>query len=265
MPPIKSVNLYHSAGKIWKLLIDDTQNLLFVEVRDEEEREVMFSAIDLTDQSVLWADYMLEEPWWLTMQYAVSGVLLITEFADSQNPEAKQLIAIDGKAGEGLWMSEGLFETANQQHVILQTPQQSRELVDIHTGNSKQAQSQTITQFESHVVDVQLPSRYVSETPYFDTVANFLATKFQVQASMVIDYLEHDHLLIIAYYEQEQVFYTQHLLIMTKSGTPIYQAILDRELKGIGNESFLVYNNLLIYIEEKHTVKTINLHHSEYD
>lgn len=251
--------LYTTTSKVWKLLVDEVNQLLFIETRDEDEREVTFSAIDLHTNSVLWQDYMLEEPWWLSMQYAINGILLITEFADSQNPEAKKLIAIDSIHGEGLWEHPLLFEAANQSVVLAKNQEQEWLSIDLHQGTLHEIESTASQQFDTDSSQLQFPYRYLPETAYFQTVQEFLIKKSNAVPVLAIDYAETTQHFLISFYEQKGIRYQQKLLVFSKKGELLFETVLDDELQGIGNEPFFIVEDLLIYVKDKSIVAVIRL------
>lgn len=255
---MERVVLYQSGGKVWKLLIDDIQQLLLVEARDENEREVSFSAIDLATGTPLWIDYVLEEPWWLSMQYAKNGVLLISEFEDDQHPIAKALIAIDAKKGEGLWQYDGIFETANEQHVIVKQ-EQVYTRIELISGHHQTVETEEIDRFSPSSSSVQLPQHYSEGSTHFETVATFLQNRLGIAPALAIDYGESAQHIILAYYEQETPYYQHHLVIMNKSGDLLSTLALGKQLTGVGNEPFLLYEELVIFVSDKNKVMCIQL------
>ncbi|HAL82341.1 MAG TPA: hypothetical protein DCO83_08970 [Mucilaginibacter sp.] len=48
-------------GAIWRMEIDELSSILFVEVRDNEEKKVYFGAVDLINGKTLFKDLTTEE------------------------------------------------------------------------------------------------------------------------------------------------------------------------------------------------------------
>ena len=254
--------LYQTEGKVWKLIIDESHDLLLIEARDEEEREVTFSAIDLHQQKELWLDYLLEEPWWLTMQYAQNGILLITEFEDDQNPISKYIIAIDAAKGEGLWQMEGLFESANKEFALIKTNDSQLLQVGLRNGLATPLDTTGEASFSRDLAtSLIFPQHYPQNSEYFNTVAAFLSDRLQTTPTLAIDYIEVNGLIIIAYYELNDIHYHHQLVIFSQEGKLIHLLALGQGLTGVGNEPFLLYKDLLLFVKDKKQVQSINLHH----
>lgn len=253
---MEALLLFESSSIIWKFIIDQDLDLLYIESRDENEREASFSSIALNEGVLLWRDYLLEEEWWLSLQYASSGVLLITVYEDGQNPEAKQLIAIDGKKGEGLWQVSGLFESINQQYILLRDSEQKLLWVDLYSGEIKEAQDIEITTGSKQLI---VPHRYLPETSYFETVTAFLTQRISAKVALAIDYLETTNYIVIAYYQQVEIHYEHHLVVFSKNGELLFSELLADKLKGIGNEPFVMHQHWLIYVEGKTRLKALVL------
>jgi Domain of unknown function (DUF4905) len=52
-------------GKIWNTAFGE--NTAVLEIRDEDTRQVSFSALDLQSGKILWRDFRPEKSWWLAL------------------------------------------------------------------------------------------------------------------------------------------------------------------------------------------------------
>ena len=90
-------------GAIWRLEIDELSDTIFVEIRDEAEKQVSFEAISLHTGEVYFKKLVTEERWLTGIEVAYDGVLLLHNYQSENGPVHKGLTAIDGITGQVLW------------------------------------------------------------------------------------------------------------------------------------------------------------------
>src|ERR1700710_2286530 len=93
----------HFTGAIWRMEIDEVSETLFVEVRDNEEKQVSFTAINFATGDVYFKNLTTPERWLTGIEAAYDGVLLLHNYQSEAGPTHKGVIAIDGHSGETLW------------------------------------------------------------------------------------------------------------------------------------------------------------------
>ncbi len=82
-------------SSIWRMEIDPATNILFAEIRDEEQKQVSFSAIDLNTGAIYFESLATPERWLTGIECAYDGVLLIHYYRSENGPTHKGLLAID--------------------------------------------------------------------------------------------------------------------------------------------------------------------------
>src|SRR5437764_248166 len=93
----------HFSGQIWKFVIDEATASLFVEIRDEENRQVSFAGVDLDKGLTHLKDLSLPEKWLTGLQGSFNGVLFLHGYQSAQSPAHKGITAINGVTGIELW------------------------------------------------------------------------------------------------------------------------------------------------------------------
>lgn len=169
-------------------------------------------------------------------------------------------VKISGKDvlnGIGLWQLNGVAFIANDSKTITVQENQTGKIIqlDLKSGESI-AQPTT---FNTSTTTLQLPSSYLHDSSYFQTVASFLENKLGYRPVMSIDYLETPKHIIISFYEQEHILHNQKLLILNRQGKLISEETLNTELKGTGTETFMLWQKKLIYVQEKQRLFMVDL------
>ena len=65
------------------------EKLLLLEIRDEINRNVAFSALQFGSKSFLWRDFSFGDSWWATLLAARDSVFLIQTYTNQDNPDIK--------------------------------------------------------------------------------------------------------------------------------------------------------------------------------
>ena len=81
---------------VWRMEIDEISNLLFVELRNGEEKNVAFGCVDLNTGTLNFDDFTTEERWLTGIETAFDGTLLIHNYQSQTGPVHKGPVAIDG-------------------------------------------------------------------------------------------------------------------------------------------------------------------------
>lgn len=106
-------------GLIWKITLDELNNLVAVETRDTDSRKVSFSVIDYSTGKVYLKEKVFEEPWLLNLVHVGHGNIYLSLFAgENKMFQSSGIIAVDIHTQQitwqnftvGFWeaMSEGL-------------------------------------------------------------------------------------------------------------------------------------------------------------
>ena len=83
-------------GAIWRLEIDELSDMIFIEVRNEAEKQVSFSALSLNEGQVYFTDLTTPERWLTGIEAVYDGVMLLHNYQSASGPIHKGLVAIDG-------------------------------------------------------------------------------------------------------------------------------------------------------------------------
>jgi Domain of unknown function (DUF4905) len=85
-------------GKIWNTAFGE--NVVVLEIRDENTRQVSFSAVDLQNGEILWQDLRPEKSWWLALVGVFDDYLILHKYSSQQKPEPKGLLILNIWTGE---------------------------------------------------------------------------------------------------------------------------------------------------------------------
>ena len=94
------------------------------------------------------------------------------------------------------------------------------------------------------------PQQYLADNEYFATVKRFLERKFNLLPVTALEYLEHDSIIFVSFYIQEDEL-ANYLLIMSSDGQVLLQEKLDEHLKGIGLDTFFVFSGCVFFVKNK--------------
>jgi hypothetical protein len=96
------VTNFSFSANIFKILVDSTQKMLAIEIRNAEKKEVSFSVISLENKIILLAETGLEEAWRVGLSAIENNKLLLHTYTDTRLPNRKGIYAIDIEKQEDL-------------------------------------------------------------------------------------------------------------------------------------------------------------------
>ena len=238
-------------GAIWSTLVASQQNLLILEVRDEDKREVRFSAFDYVQNSFRWKDLLLEESWWISLTAVSENILLFHLYQNTENPDEKSLMAFDILEQKILWHVKDFAFSYLQDNAVVgvqSKPELLDRTLDLRTGEVI-AINDNKNPLPGNISAIK-PFQYVEGHAYFDTVKSFLAIKLNIEPVSSIEYVEYNSLIFISYHIKEQGL-TNYLVVFDETGTLVAKEKLGDQLKGIGFETFFILAGCLIFVRNR--------------
>jgi hypothetical protein len=238
-------------GEIWRMEIDDRNELLFLEVRNSDDRRVSFASFSLQTGQFYFKDFTRPEHWLTGMEAAYDEVLLLHQYQSDTSPVHKGVIAIDGITGETLWSNYNYaFDHLSDAGLVLFDSRiQPRKMftVDIKTGDIKKTGSLIgFNDLESHIV-------------YPNTVdLSLLPAEFAPfnTCGKTAHCLEFNNLIFVSLHTFTNEVLKQ-LLYVFENGHRRYEDLLAENVQKLQPESFIMHKNRLIYVKNKSELKVL--------
>ncbi|MDP9081553.1 MAG: DUF4905 domain-containing protein [Bacteroidota bacterium] len=233
--------------------IDNITDTLFVEIRNNEEKNVCFGSIDMLSGKVNFKDYTTPERWLTGIESAYDGVLLIHYYQSESGPTHKGLLAIDAFTGTTLWNNFNYafnHLTANGP-IVYDTRSQPRKLflADIKTGATTRIYEPYVYKDGENNISVpeqlsaeNLPPDLITVHPY----GNWM------------HYLEYNNFRIVSLHALKAGLLVQ-MLYLFDGADKVYEDLLNSDIQKIQPEAFILHKNHLIYIKNKTELKVLSL------
>jgi hypothetical protein len=240
-------------GAIWRMEIDELSEILFVEVRNNEDKKVSFCALSLVTGKVLFNDLTAPERWLTGIEAAYKGVMLLHFYQTETGPTHKGLLAIDALTGKTLWSNY----TYTFDHLSVNGPvlydsrMQPRKLflADIKTGATTRIyEPYVVGELQSNILVPELkepgflPLNFLPLHPYGN----------------MIHYLEYNNFRIVSLHALKGGLLTQSVYIYD-GVDKVYEDLLNAEIQKMQAEAFIMHKNRLIYIKNKSELKILSL------
>ena len=201
------------------MILVPQKSILIVEVRDEERRQVSFSALDFSQNKFLWKDVRANESWWVNLYQANEREVILSKFENTNNPDSVTYLSLD-------------LQTANIQ------------------------EKSSIEKFIMESAEVLIPVQYLQGSPYFETVKKFVEQKLDSQPVHSIEYLENSDLIFISMYTQLESMMENWILVFNMSGELLLREKMGTALKGLGLETFFIWGGYLFFVKNKMELAT---------
>jgi len=239
-------------GIIWRIEIDGPGNILLLELRNTEDKQVSFTSISLTTGKTNFTNLTTPERWLTGLETAHNGVLLLHHYQSATSPVHKALVAVDSIDGTTLWSNYTYaFDSLSVNGPIvynMQVQPKKLFLADIKTGASLRLfDAATDESLNNNIIAPQTLSP--SALPYQLPVEPH---------GNIIDYLNYNKFRIVSLHAVAQGVLQQHLYIWDDTGI-IYEDILNTDIQKMQPEAFILHKNCLIYIKNRSEIKAINL------
>ena len=239
-------------GYIWRMEIDELSDTIFVEIRNNEEKKVCFSSINLGSGKVNFKDLSTPERWLTGIEAAYAGVLLLYNYQSETSPAHKGLIAIDAVTGKILWTNYNyaLDHLSVYGPVIFDTRIQPLKLfvANIKTGATiRPCKPSDHKDLENNIL---LPDRILPSLLPFSLPLPPIEN--------IVHHLKFNNFIIVSLHTLMDKKLTQLLYIMD-GVSQVFKDILNTDIQKIQPEAFIMHNNRLVYIKNKTELKVLSL------
>jgi len=240
-------------GTIWRLEIDELSENIFIETRNEQDKQVSFSSINLSTGHVNFKALTTPERWLTGIEAAYDGVLLLHNYQSEKSPLHKGIIAIDAITGETLWSNyiNAFDHLSADGLVVYNTNIQPKKLfvVDGKTGATIKAYDPSDNrEVQSNIIVPDLvDSSYLS--PELMPVTLF---------GNSIHYLEYNNFRIVSLHALDNGALKQYLYIFNGVDN-VYSDLLNTDIQKLQPEAFILHKTRLIYIKDKSVLNIVNL------
>lgn len=231
-----------SEGIIWKIILDETQEIIVWECRTEDKK-LSFFAYDFKKQITLLCDYKFENDWELSINTVKNGILYLNGHESDFSPVQKGLVAFDLNSRQILWqnfsISKQLF--TEEGIIVFDTkilPRKFRMINEKDGSELKSVDLQMLAQAKPINNSIALPT--MSEP------ASIQNTRYQ---------LSYGDLIISSYYQQKNEAFNQYLKV-EKDGKILIDEIMNEGIQKISFDTFFVWHNKLFYIKNKNEIVT---------
>ncbi|WP_428331235.1 DUF4905 domain-containing protein [Mucilaginibacter sp.] len=241
------------SGAIWRMEIDELSEILFVEIRNNEEKKVQFAALDLNTGLTLLKNLDTPERWLTGIEAAHNGVLLLHYYQSETGPTHKGLMAVDAMTTETLWSnySYSFDHLSVNGPVLYDARVQPRKLflADIKTGATTRIYEPSVYMDMKNSVIVPaviteelLPYGLLSIHPYGN----------------MIHYLEYNNFRIVSLHALKAGQLFQAIYIFDGVNR-VYEDLLNTDIQKMQPEAFILHKNRLIYIKNTTELKVLAL------
>ncbi len=236
-------------GVIWNTLVSPGSGVLLLEVRDSERKRVTFSALECKGGKFIWRDKTFDEPWWISLGAVSDDIVLFTVYLETNNPDKKGVFAYHILDDKMLWWHNdfSLVSVSNKTAEGISSKYGFKKVIlDIFSGKeiSEAGPAQELND------NVIRPHQYLPDHHYFNTVKIFLEQKFNLSPLIALEYLEHDSIVFISFYVQENEL-ANYLYLISAEGNLLMNEKLDEQLKGIGLGTFFILSGCVFFVKNK--------------
>ncbi len=245
MPEKLQLIFSHSfSGKIWNLHLDEATKQLALEIRNEELMQVFFQSLNLETQA-LHNPVFLEESWWVSLAHISYPILLFKIYHEEANATLKAIVAFDLNKNAIAWQKQDWPNVEFVQNLIQVTNDRGEKTYfNILDG----LPSQLNVGHGQIVKNIKLPSFYPPENQYYEQLQRFIAQITGVKTNVGLEYLQTDSLVFLSYYTPPPKMVNK-LLVVNQQQEILLHKELGKELKGVGQDTFFIVDNKLIFVE----------------
>ena len=267
---------FEAPGTIWRIVPLATGQIIG-EVRRREEQRVSFFCLEESTGSPIWADREFDEPWWLGIEAAAHGVVILHTYEKPDLPQHRDVIALDVASGRELWRRpEVTFWFLTAQHVYAYRQRfETRVIQEFSLMTGELARSFDEDSEELHLIrgsaqgslqtgDILLPlPTPVGDEPAVDQL--LARSRMPLEAVSGVESLRLDDYLLVSYYvsetgaPRETVFQNHFRVLDIRRNKLLHQEVLARSVPAPVPDTFYVREGIVISVKDLKTLRALQL------
>jgi hypothetical protein len=241
----------HFPGIIWNTLVVPDKNLLILEIRDDKNFQVCFSALNFLSGKFIWENVKLKETWWIGFTAANNELILFHTYIQKGNPDHKNLIAYDIFSQKIRWeVEEFSFFDWDHERVYGYLTKDELLHATINISNGMVAPQQWAVS-HAPVENTAKPVMYLEGSAYFETLKEFVEQKTQHTIKKGVEYLEWNEWILMSLYREENGKLANYLLVFSRDGVLLMDEKLGENLSGLGTDTFFILAGCLILVKNR--------------
>lgn len=266
---IKKQYSFKDKKQIWRLLISET-DLLIIETRNTETREVFFSCLNIHTGEKVFRDIQMEEKSWIGIEIIYKDVIFFHQYVKPDMPDHKKISVFDIKLKKQLWKNDEFtfgFVTDDVVYAHINTMLGAKYFpLNFKTGEiiSEEAvdavellELRTKSENGKDYSNYKFPEIY---NPRFAVNENIrkLVEQATGNAAVIgnIEYIDDNNWLMLNFHNKvaHEDIKNEFIVFNKNNGKKIFSETLNKHAKAFIPDSFFIYKNLLILLKEKDEV-----------
>lgn len=238
-------------GKIWQSVLDSSEGMLVLEIRDPENHHISYTSINLKTGQEKGPFLIAEADWWTTIINLNHPFLLLEQYSDPQDPIGKDLIVYN-------LVERRVIKKAKQ----FQFDKYTDGKIIGHAAGRREAMKEIVipgvrsgVKSMEHGVKLERPVFYSPKSDGMKVVLEYLDLGPE---GFGCEYLERADYIIISYYLRCNRKFQRKLLVI-KGDDELYHQIQDDNLEGFASGAFFIFNDLLIFIKNGNQINGIEI------
>lgn len=221
---LHSIFSNHFEANIWTLQYNQPSNSIIVELRSQTDLTVQFAVCNLNSNNVTILD-IKQVDWWTSLDFYDGNVLYLKKYDSDSNPVIKEVIEYK--------ISDRSLNFINPENYNIKT------------------QNENLS-----------PSLYPSGNDYYQLLVQFIEDLGNMVANKAgMEYLDYNGNVYLSYYTGDEKM-ANYLLVVDKNRDILLHECLDENLSGIGQDTFTIANNKLIFVKQKQELVTYQINNN---
>ncbi|MEQ9169030.1 MAG: DUF4905 domain-containing protein [Fulvivirga sp.] len=243
-----TLNFSHTFdGKIWNVLPNEAGDKMVLEIRNDEKMTLSFFIYDFT-QNKLQGQIVVEEKWWASIACITNDVVVFKNYDSDANAKVLSYEAYELKGLKKIWVKEGInYVSFNTSTFSCVADSGELQFFDLTTGELVEERSLIESKSGRAVLP---PVFYPQSNQYFDTIRRFIDGINGDETVAGAEYLEAESWIGISYYVRNDKLVNK-LLVVGMDREVLLLETLAEELSGVGQDTFFVTDNKLIFVKDK--------------
>jgi hypothetical protein len=262
---------YQASGNIWQLQTDRATRCLGLEVRSELQ-DASFTYLCPAQDKLIFEGLTLEGGMLTSLLACHGGIMLLQQYEELNNPDARTLLALDTQNQQVCWAVQDyrhLFFSGREsigKSGLGTEKEESWAAIEINSGTTRQLVEAEMAvllaerqQLSEPKEGLYLPTAYAQGEEHFEIVAQFLQLYLQTNALKNCEYLHVFDKIAISFYTADGEMLTNQLAVFDAEGSLLLHQVLAEGLQKPGSDTFMVWDRHLFFLEKSTCLRGYNL------
>lgn len=266
---LKKLYSFSDGNQVWRILLSGSEKFLF-ETRDTDKKQAYFHSHEIFTGKSIFKNFQPEEKYWIGIEAIHNDIIYFHKFTKPDMPGHKAIIAVDINSQKVLWQNEsyafmfiyddkvyGFVEKFEGKSYAALDYKSGEIIEDMGNDQTEISRIKNLADEASDYSDYLFPEIFNGKFEIRSGVVSAIENEANnIEITGNIEYTIYEKMLLMNFHSKAKADKLQNIFVAVDldTGEKIFSEILNSNVNAVAPDSFFVFKNILVLLQEKKNI-----------